>query len=328
LKLLLAIPVIALLIFAFAKREYVYRTEKVADPIASYERNGEIKVLQKPIRITGEVITIEGEAIQGAQFNNNQHQFKVKSDAKGQFEFEIPRGYQYQETIIDDGNHYKKGLKILVKKEGYESAKMLIDPGKSRGTSEIKMRAHLNVTGKIVDKYNKPIEGATVIDKKTRIATTSDAKGEFEIASTQLHLLEVRKAGYKTVHYAPIDYENNTCNVVMKKGDDPTIKIKGKVVNSEGIPLTGANVILKGTNTGTVVDRQGEFELEVPKSFSLVVSYIGYKTYHNQYTSSDQNLNDINIEMEKGIFNIELPEVGDGENAFLHFNIDVIQVLV
>jgi beta-lactamase regulating signal transducer with metallopeptidase domain len=85
-KLLLALPIIALLVFAFSKEEYVYETEQ-NDELASYERYGEIKVLKEPIRLTGEVMTIEGEAIQGAQFNNNQHLFKLKSDANGQFEF-------------------------------------------------------------------------------------------------------------------------------------------------------------------------------------------------------------------------------------------------
>jgi TonB family protein len=330
-KLLLALPIIALLVFAFSKEEYVYETEQ-NDELASYERYGEIKVLKEPIRLAGEVMTIEGEAIQGAQFNNNQHLFKLKSDANGQFDFEIPKGFKFRETIIDDGNHYKKGLKILVNKEGYEPSKMLIDPDKARGKSEIKMLAHINVTGKIIDKHNQPIEGATVMDKKTRIATTSDSKGEFEIASTQYHMLEVKKEGYRTVNYALIDYENNSCNIVMEKGDDPMIKIRGKVLNSEGIPLTGANVILKGTNNGTVVDREGEFVLDVPKSDksfkrstnegevmvdnaqALVVSFVGYGTHEYVFdTQSDQEPIEVKIKLHKATFNITLPEIGDDE---------------
>lgn len=54
--------------------------------------------------------------------------------------------------------------------------------------------------------------------------------------------------------------------------------ITGTVVDSEGIPLPGANVLEKGTTNGTQTDFDGNFTLEVEDGATLVISYIGFKT--------------------------------------------------
>lgn len=53
--------------------------------------------------------------------------------------------------------------------------------------------------------------------------------------------------------------------------------IKGIVQNVDGDALIGANVIIKGTTTGTVIDTDGKYNLKVPITGTLVFSYIGYK---------------------------------------------------
>ena len=116
----------------------------------------------------------------------------------------------------------------------------------------------------------------------------------------------VRVNAEKTPSASPLTFEQNAPQKDL-------IKVNGKVVNAEGIPLTGANVILKGTNNGTVVDKQGEFELETPEEFSLVVSYIGYKTFQNQYSIQGESIADVKIKMEKRVFNVELPDLGNDE---------------
>lgn len=53
--------------------------------------------------------------------------------------------------------------------------------------------------------------------------------------------------------------------------------ITGTVQDDEGTPLIGANVLIKGTDQGTVTDIDGKFQLEViPSNKRLVISYIGY----------------------------------------------------
>lgn len=55
-------------------------------------------------------------------------------------------------------------------------------------------------------------------------------------------------------------------------------KISGSVIDATGLPVIGANVILKGTTSGTITDMDGRFTLEVPDHAVLEVSYIGFIT--------------------------------------------------
>lgn len=54
--------------------------------------------------------------------------------------------------------------------------------------------------------------------------------------------------------------------------------IKGTVLDELGEPIIGANVLVKGTATGTITDFDGNFSLEVGANQMLEVSYIGYVT--------------------------------------------------
>ncbi|WP_100843742.1 SusC/RagA family TonB-linked outer membrane protein [Flavobacterium sp. 5] len=55
--------------------------------------------------------------------------------------------------------------------------------------------------------------------------------------------------------------------------------VKGKVIDSNGNPLPGASVLVKGSKVATLTDFDGGFSLEVPTgSTKLVISYIGMQT--------------------------------------------------
>ncbi len=53
--------------------------------------------------------------------------------------------------------------------------------------------------------------------------------------------------------------------------------VKGKVLDSSGTPVIGANIVEKGTTNGTISDMDGNFSLNVGNKAILIVSYIGYK---------------------------------------------------
>jgi TonB-linked SusC/RagA family outer membrane protein len=56
-------------------------------------------------------------------------------------------------------------------------------------------------------------------------------------------------------------------------------KHTGKVIGSDDkLPVVGASVRIKGTNTGTVTDVNGDFSLTLSPGNVLVVSYIGYQS--------------------------------------------------
>ncbi len=53
-------------------------------------------------------------------------------------------------------------------------------------------------------------------------------------------------------------------------------KVSGKVYDTNGIPIIGANVVEKGTTNGTITDLDGNFTLTVSEKSKLIISYIGY----------------------------------------------------
>lgn len=65
-------------------------------------------------------------------------------------------------------------------------------------------------------------------------------------------------------------------NVVTKQSDDEKV-IRGKVIDSGGVPLPGATVLIKGTTNGTVTDPDGYYTIEASEGQTLVFSFIGYK---------------------------------------------------
>ncbi len=54
--------------------------------------------------------------------------------------------------------------------------------------------------------------------------------------------------------------------------------VKGTVVDSDGEPIIGANVIVKGTTVGAITDLDGQFTVNCKPGDVLVVSYIGFST--------------------------------------------------
>ena len=69
--------------------------------------------------------------------------------------------------------------------------------------------------------------------------------------------------------------------------------LRGTVIDSNtGETIIGANVVLKGTTTGTVSDLDGRFELKVSElpPYTLVVSFIGYAPQEVEVKSLDQQL--------------------------------------
>lgn len=53
-------------------------------------------------------------------------------------------------------------------------------------------------------------------------------------------------------------------------------KIEGKIIDVNGEPIIGANIVEKGTTNGVISDLQGSFSLNVTPGVTLVISYIGY----------------------------------------------------
>lgn len=79
--------------------------------------------------------------------------------------------------------------------------------------------------------------------------------------------------------------------IISKKGANTSQqgkkqKITGVITDSNGEPVIGANVMVKGTGNGTITDVDGNFHLDVQSNDVLEISYIGYTT--QRITVGDQ----------------------------------------
>ena len=88
-------------------------------------------------------------------------------------------------------------------------------------------------------------------------------------------------------------------------------KVSGVVKDSFlGETVVGANVIIKGTFTGTVTDINGEFVMQLEKGkYTLEVSYVGYNTTSQDIEVADKPLN-LSFNMETIVLD-EISIVGD-----------------
>lgn len=57
-----------------------------------------------------------------------------------------------------------------------------------------------------------------------------------------------------------------------------TVNVKGTVLDSQGEPIIGANVVVDKSTKGTITDVDGNFQLSVPMGTKLKISFIGYET--------------------------------------------------
>ncbi|MEO9479114.1 MAG: TonB-dependent receptor [Maribacter dokdonensis] len=78
--------------------------------------------------------------------------------------------------------------------------------------------------------------------------------------------------------------------------------ITGIILDSEGIPLAGANIVEKGTTNGVTADFDGNFSINVANSNSiLIISYIGYATKEELIAGRDN----LNITLEESAAGLE-----------------------
>jgi TonB-linked SusC/RagA family outer membrane protein len=92
--------------------------------------------------------------------------------------------------------------------------------------------------------------------------------------------------------------------VLNKKGAFETVsttsqpkKIRGTVTDTNGEPIIGVNVMIAGSNTGTVTDIDGNYNLDVTEDDILRFLYLGYTT--QEVKVANQSV--ISVELEENV---------------------------
>lgn len=83
----------------------------------------------------------------------------------------------------------------------------------------------------------------------------------------------------------------------MPVADAPQTVITGTITDTEGVPLPGANVVVKGTTVGTSADFDGNYSIQATAGAVLVFSYTGYNS-QEQTVGSETS---INVSLEEGV---------------------------
>ncbi|MFC5624385.1 SusC/RagA family TonB-linked outer membrane protein [Algoriphagus winogradskyi] len=103
------------------------------------------------------------------------------------------------------------------------------------------------------------------------------------------------------------------------------IAVKGTVVDSEGLPLPGLTILVKGATAGTVTDSEGRYSITVPgESTVLAFSYIGYQS--QEITVGSRTIIDLVMEEDISSLN-EVVVVGYGTQKVTNLTgaVDVVE---
>ena len=80
------------------------------------------------------------------------------------------------------------------------------------------------------------------------------------------------------------------------------IQVTGTVLDETNLPLPGANILVKGTTTGTVTDMDGKFSINVNGSEAiLVISYLGYVSQEKEVNGQS----DITVNLKPNLDELE-----------------------
>lgn len=89
---------------------------------------------------------------------------------------------------------------------------------------------------------------------------------------------------FGTTSFAPV-YASGAEGVQNSQSIQQTKKITGKVVDSAGEPIVGASVLVKEAGTGSVSDLDGKFTVEAAQGYTLMISFVGYRTTEIKVTN-------------------------------------------
>ena len=96
--------------------------------------------------------------------------------------------------------------------------------------------------------------------------------------------------------------DNNVVVITPVKTERQGIPISGTVNDDTGEPLPGVNVVIKGTQQGTVTDANGFYSLQAPdNNATLVFTFLGYAT--QEFLVGDQRA--INVTLTEAIRELE-----------------------
>lgn len=139
------------------------------------------------------------------------------------------------------------------------------------------------------------IEKATLVSIFSKLSQQTDYKfsyGQAVIADNTVYTVNYTEASVAAIlsdlsKKANFNYNINGKLVLIQKTAvvkavntkaSGKIRVKGKIVDENNVPIPGATVLESGSTNSTVTDFDGVFELSIEEGKNIEVSYVGYKT--------------------------------------------------
>lgn len=144
-------------------------------------------------------------------------------------------------------------------------------------------------------KVENKIEKATLVSIFSKLSQQTDYKfsyGQAVIADNTAYTVNFTGESVTEIlsdlsKKASFNYNINGKLVLIQKTAAPKavhikavdkIRIKGKIVDENKVPIPGATVLESGTTNSAVTDFDGVFELSVGEGKTIEISYVGYKS--------------------------------------------------
>lgn len=133
------------------------------------------------------------------------------------------------------------------------------------------------------------------------IRQSPDIKKEEEIQVLLSSLLHPLNLGYRQLTSTSFVVYDNEISAPEKTQEER--EISGIITDSEGEPMPGVNVMIKGTNIGTVANDNGYYEIKIQNEATLMFSMIGFAT-QEIHTSTIEG-DELNVVLEEEAINLE-----------------------
>ena len=128
---------------------------------------------------------------------------------------------------------------------------------------------------KILDEIESQTDYLFVYNQEIDVNRKVSVKSKTEPVSEVLNNLFKNMGISYTMEGTHIVLRSNLNESLHSSTNQQLQSITGRVLDSMGEPIIGANVVVKGTTNGTVTDLDGNFTIEVAPKSILYVSYIG-----------------------------------------------------
>lgn len=176
-----------------------------------------------------------------------------------------------------------------------------------KNTSIIRVLDHIESTTDL-----RFIFDSDIFNFKEKVTLSIEKKSLNHTLNTLFGAKVIYELKENLVFLKEIVEEVETPILLEEEEEEAQAPITGVIVDGDGVPLPGVNVFIKGTNTGTATDFDGNYSIPAAEGDVLVFSYVGFEN-QELIVGNEQN---IDISMEADYANLdEVVITGYGSTA-------------